>query len=96
MSAHERCWWSRGGSRSFIGWLDAVQGGVASGWACDPDAPAVTIDVHLSVGGPTGSGAPGFVAVLRFAADRRDDWASFVTPGFWMHWKEKVTRGSPR
>jgi hypothetical protein len=39
------------------GFLDGVQNGRAWGWACDPDNPAASIDVHLYVGGPAGSGA---------------------------------------
>jgi len=45
------------GGRGPIGWLDSVKGGIASGWACDPDAPSTSIAVHLYVGGPAGSGA---------------------------------------
>jgi surface antigen len=31
-----------------------------AGWAFDPDAPTTPIRVHVYVGGPAGSGAPGF------------------------------------
>ena len=31
-----------------------------AGWAFDPNLPAQAIDVHVYVGGPAGSGAPGF------------------------------------
>jgi hypothetical protein len=43
-----------------IGWLDSVAGGTVSGWACDPDQPDRSIDVHIYVGGPAGSGAPAY------------------------------------
>ena len=43
-----------------VGYLDSAGCDVIAGWAQDPDAPGSPIDVHIYIGGPAGSGAPGF------------------------------------
>lgn len=43
-------------SATGVGRLERVGGGVVHGWALDPQAPGVSIDVHLYSGGPAGSG----------------------------------------
>ena len=47
-------------NRPPIGYLDHTGCDAIAGWSMDPDAPANVIDVHLYIGGPAGSGAPGF------------------------------------
>jgi hypothetical protein len=51
------------------GVLDGVSADGAWGWACDPDAPLSSIDVHVYVGGPAGSGAPGFATTANVASE---------------------------
>lgn len=47
-------------NRPPVGYLDHGGCDALAGWSMDPDAPDTVIDVHLYVGGPAGSGAPGF------------------------------------
>ena len=42
-----------------VGYLDSAACEAIVGWAHDPDEPAVGIAVHVYLGGPAGSGAPG-------------------------------------
>ncbi|MEJ7727849.1 MAG: hypothetical protein WKG00_01395, partial [Polyangiaceae bacterium] len=42
-----------------IGYLDSATCDAIVGWSQDPDEPAVGIAVHIYLGGPAGSGAPG-------------------------------------
>jgi hypothetical protein len=51
------------------GILDGVSVDGAWGWACDPDAPAASIEVHVYVGGPADSGAPGFATTASVASE---------------------------
>lgn len=51
------------------GILDGVSADGAWGWACDPDAPLASIDVHVYIGGAAGSGAPGFVTTASIASE---------------------------
>lgn len=50
--------------KSPVGVVDTVEGGIRKikvrGWAYDPESPDSSIDVHVYVGGPVGSGAPGY------------------------------------
>ena len=47
--------------RAPIGYLGRVElDGTVTGWACDLDAPKSSIEVHIYVGGPAGSGAKGY------------------------------------
>jgi hypothetical protein len=51
------------------GVLDGVSADGAWGWACDPDGPQAWIDVHVYIGGPAGSGAPGFATTANVASE---------------------------
>ncbi|MGE0792176.1 MAG: glycoside hydrolase family 25 protein [Sandaracinaceae bacterium] len=57
------------------GFLDAATCSEIRGWAQDPDAADAPIDVHVYIGGPAGSGAPGFP---RHADVSRDDLCSTI------------------
>ncbi|MFT3839820.1 MAG: GH25 family lysozyme [Myxococcaceae bacterium] len=52
------------------GWLDAANCDGIAGWAQDPKAPNDAIAVHVYMGGPAGSGAPGVPTVA--GNDRSD------------------------
>jgi hypothetical protein len=56
-------------SHSPKGYLDGVSADGAWGWACDPDWPNGTIEVHVYIGGPAGSGAPGFATTASVASE---------------------------
>lgn len=47
-----------------IGTLDVIRDGIGqfyvAGWAFDPDATSQSLDIHIYVGGPAGSGAEGY------------------------------------
>ena len=58
-----------------IGVLDQATCDDTAGWAIDGDDLLVPVDVHLYVGGPAGSGAPGFTVT---ANARRDDLCGFL------------------
>lgn len=51
--------------RAPFGSLDLVSGGAGSvtiaGWAIDPDVAQTSTQVHVYIGGPAGSGVPGYV-----------------------------------
>lgn len=69
--------------RAPTGWLDlaeSTEGGRVRvrGWASDPDTPTSAVRIHVYVGGPAGSGAPGFDIGL--AGGYRSDVAAAV-PG---------------
>ncbi|MDP2342381.1 MAG: phosphodiester glycosidase family protein [Deltaproteobacteria bacterium] len=57
------------------GFLDRATCDDTAGWAADADNLAAPVDVHLYVGGPAGSGAPGFAVT---ANGRRDDLCGFL------------------
>jgi hypothetical protein len=50
--------------RQPFGWIDGAAGGAGrvsvSGWVIDPDLARTSTSVHIYVGGPAGSGAPGY------------------------------------
>lgn len=52
-------------SNNPIGQIDSVSGGTGSitvgGWAFDRDALSEALDIHVYIGGPAGSGAPGYI-----------------------------------
>ncbi len=52
------------------GYLDVASCDGIAGWAQDPKDPGAAIDVHVYLGGPAGSGAPG--VPLNAGADRAD------------------------
>ena len=58
-----------------VGYLDHTGCDALAGWSMDPDAPANVIDVHLYIGGPAGSGAPGFPV---HAGIHRDDLCTAI------------------
>lgn len=58
-----------------VGYLDRVGCDLIAGWSMDPDAPDTAIDVHLYLGGPAGSGAPGFPV---HADQRREDLCTAI------------------
>lgn len=53
------------------GWLDSVSCEGIGGWTRDPDAPGVSIDAHIYVGGPAGD--PAAVGFPLHADRARDD-----------------------
>ncbi len=65
------------------GCLDTVTGGASSvhaaGWAFDEKDPAQALDVHVYVGGPAGSGAPGYA--VRADKTRADVGAAYPGMG---------------
>lgn len=65
------------------GCLDTATGGASSvhvaGWAFDEKVPAQALDVHVYVGGPAGSGAPGYA--VRADKTRADVGAAYPGVG---------------
>lgn len=74
---------SYGGGANPLGYLDSVSSSaVARGWACDHDDPKRSIAVHLYVGGPAGSGAPGYALT---ANATHEDAVTWVCKGGTKH-----------
>jgi hypothetical protein len=51
------------------GYLDGVSADGVWGWACDVDGPQAWIEVHVYIGGPAGSGAPGFATTANLDSE---------------------------
>lgn len=45
-----------GNKEDAIGFLDGINGGLAQGWALDPDLPQQSISIHVYANGPAGRG----------------------------------------
>ncbi len=82
-------------NRAPVGYLDEAGCDTIRGWAQDPDAPDGVIDVHVYIGGPAGSGAPGFPL---HAGARRDDLCTAIgscNHGFSMPTPLALQDGAP-
>jgi lysozyme len=64
-----------GASEPPHGYLDVADCSGVHGWAQDPKDPGAAIQVHVYLGGPAGSGAPG---IPMTAGDERDDLCSVI------------------
>ena len=78
------------------GYLDGADCDTFAGWTQDPDEPDKSIDVHLYLGGPAGSGAP---AVAINANVHREDLCAAIgscAHGFYQATPYSLLDGSPR
>jgi len=83
-------------NRAPVGYFDSISdSAIAQGWALDQDTPSVSIDVHIYIGGPAGTGYPGWAVPTNvYRSDVNSQYGATGNHGFWWQLPEEYNHGT--